>query len=247
MRAQKLSESEIVFKTNLPDKRFIDLKGHVFDRLTVLGFAGRAEGGASNRAMWFCRCECGAFVKVFGSVLRAGQCRSCGCLASETSASRLLVHGDNRVEKKHYLYIVRNGMIARCHNAKREQYKYYGARGITVCDEWRESYVAFRDYILSTLGERPEGCHLDRIKNDRGYEPGNVQWSTPVQNMANRRVTKFITINGVRRTRAEWASMPGAAYLKKIENRLRAGWSPEEAVFGRDRHNSAVPNVAVRE
>jgi hypothetical protein len=65
--------------------------------------------------------------------------------------------------------------------------------------------------------------------------------------MANRRVTKFITIDGVRRTRAEWATMPRAASRASIEQRLKRGWSDEDAVFGRDRHKSAVPNVAVRE
>lgn len=246
MRAKKLSESEIVFKPNLTDKRFIDLKGQVFDRLTVLGFAGKSEG-RTTIATWFCRCECGAFVKVFGNALRSGQCRSCGCLASDTSASRLLVHGDNRKYKKHYLYIIRNGMIARCHNSTREQYKYYGGRGITVCDEWRESYVAFRDYILSTLGERPKGCHLDRVDNNRGYEPGNVRWASPSDNCLNKRTTKFLTINGVKKNMVEWSKSPGAASYDAIGSRVRAGWSPEEAVFGKHRNKSAVPNVAASE
>jgi hypothetical protein len=247
MRAQKLSESEIVFKPHLSDKRFIDLTGEVFDRLIVLGFAGRAEGGASNRGMWFCRCECGVVVKVFANVLRAGQCRSCGCLASDLSAKRLLVHGDNRVHKKHYLYIIRNGIVARCCNPRRREYKDYGGRGITLFDEWKNSYIAFRDYILENLGERPENHQLDRIKNDRGYEPGNLRWATPSQNTLNRRNTKYLTIDGVTMPRADWARMPGADNRKLIESRLRAGWSAREAVFGKKHSQPAVPNVAAAE
>ncbi len=75
----------------------------------------------------------------------------------------------------------------RCHNPKHHRYKYYGARGIEVCPEWRESYETFRDYINTHLGERPEGHSLDRINNDGNYEPGNVRWATTKQQNRNSR------------------------------------------------------------
>lgn len=66
-------------------------------------------------------------------------------------------------------------MIGRCHNPRHEKFSYYGGRGITVCDEWRESFIAFFNHV----GPRPSQQHtLERINNDGNYEPGNVRWGT---------------------------------------------------------------------
>lgn len=75
-------------------------------------------------------------------------------------------------------------MIIRCTNPKSKSYKYYGARGITVCNEWRCSFEAFyRD-----VGPRPaRGLSIERVENARGYEPGNVRWATHSEQMKNRR------------------------------------------------------------
>lgn len=237
MRAKKLSESEIVIQPNPTSKVFRDLKGHVFGRLTVIGFAGRETRGKQKESKWFCRCECGSFVKVHGGSLRAGHSKSCGCLSSEVSSERNTKHGDLKAYKRHYLYTTRRSILFRCHNPKNKDYVRYGERGITLFEEWRASYVAFRDYVLSTLGDRPENHQLDRIDNDRGYEPGNLRWATPSQNSSNRRDTKFMTIRGVTKSRPEWASVPGAANLDRITQRILKGWSDEEAVFGRKAAN----------
>lgn len=245
MRGQKLSESDLVFKPNLPDKRFKDLKGKVFGRLTVLGFAGRTVEGKCKQSRWFCRCECGELVKVPTQPLISGESKSCGCLAAELASQRLTVHGDCQSHERHYLYTTRRSIIARCCNPKNKDYVRYGATGITLFEEWRNLYIAFRDYILTNLGERPADHQLDRRDNERGYEPGNLRWATPSENASNRRDTRFITIDGVTKTMADWANSPGADSKSKIEQRIRKGWTPEEAVFGRNCCKSAVSNVAV--
>ena len=66
----------------------------------------------------------------------------------------------------------------RTENKSSNSYKNYGGRGIKMCDEWKKSYEKFADYIQNTLGDRPEGASIDRIDNDRGYEPGNLRWAT---------------------------------------------------------------------
>ena len=77
----------------------------------------------------------------------------------------------------------------RTENKSSNSYKNYGGRGIKMCDEWKESYEVFAKYIEDTLGERPEGASIDRIDNDKGYEPGNIRWATAELQGQNRRTT----------------------------------------------------------
>ena len=98
-----------------------------------------------------------------------------------------VTHGDSVPTSPHYyLWCTLRAMKGRCHNPNSHKYPTYGARGISVCQEWRDSYPAFKKYILETLGDRPEGMSLDRYPNRNGnYEPGNVRWATPKQQRAN--------------------------------------------------------------
>lgn len=74
-------------------------------------------------------------------------------------------------------------MIARCENPNHNSYRYYGARGVSVCPRWRADFWAF----VADVGERPAGCTLDRIDPEGDYEPGNVRWATPHEQRVNRR------------------------------------------------------------
>ena len=91
-------------------------------------------------------------------------------------------HGHVRVGRRTPTYSSWAGMVSRCTNPNQPGWKYYGARGITVCDRWRTF-----DNFLADMGERPDGKTLDRKDNDGNYEPGNCQWATPTEQVRNRR------------------------------------------------------------
>lgn len=164
----------------MPNK--IDLTGQRFGRLAVIQEAGRAN----SQVLWLCQCDCGNLTKVLSSNLRRGNTRSCGCIVQE----QLLKHGHASNGTQTAIYTLWANIIRRCYNKNNENYKYYGERGITMHDQWRSNFEAFLTYILFYLGEKPPGMVIDRINNDRGYEPGNLRWTTHSESIKNRRPHK---------------------------------------------------------
>jgi hypothetical protein len=107
------------------------------------------------------------------------------------------------------IYAIWGQLVYRCTNPQAPEYEGYGARGITCCPEWRDSFEAFHAHVsqLDHYGEK--GYSLDRINNDRGYEPGNVRWATWKEQGRNRRTNHLITYNGTTLTIVEWAERLG--------------------------------------
>src|SRR5665213_1785967 len=119
-----------------------DLTGMKFGKLFVLSYS-HWENHASR---WVCACSCGTVRTVRGFNLTSGRTVTCGCgvWASFLSSSRNRTHGMARSQ----LYKRWQGMKGRCHHEKHADYHNYGARGITVCDEWKNSFETFRDWAL---------------------------------------------------------------------------------------------------
>jgi hypothetical protein len=88
------------------------------------------------------------------------------------------------ISKKTPLYKVWIGMRSRCHNPKAQNYKFYGAKGVVVCEEWRQDFLTF--YEWSIAHGYADGLELDRIHAEVGYEPGNCRWVTKKANIRNR-------------------------------------------------------------
>ena len=157
----------------------IDLTGQPFGRLIVIREYGRTKGG---KVTWLCRCECGAETVVTSDHLRSEHTQSCGCLQRERSTT----HGC----KHEPWYPTYSAMMARCGHYKGApecDLCLYRDRGITVCELWRNSPMAFGDWLLSHGWRR--GLQIDRIDNDKGYSPDNCRVVTPKENNNNKRNT----------------------------------------------------------
>ena len=127
--------------------------------------------------------------------------------------------------QNHPLYVTWKGMVRRCRNPNNDNYRYYGAKGITVCDRWADSFPAF----VSDMGPRPPGKTLDRIDNNKGYEPGNCRWATKLeqyQNSANTPV--MVTLAGATEMLSELCAKYDIG-RDKVRADINSGLSPEVA------------------
>ena len=103
---------------------------------------------------------------------------------------------------KHPLNIVWCGMKERCNNPNSENYKWYGGRGIRVCEEWNNNFYSFYTWAINNGWEK--GLELDRLDNMKDYCPENCKWVTHKQQCRNRRSNVFIKINGISLLMCEW-------------------------------------------
>ena len=153
--------------------------GARFGRLTILSRNGTLPSGAKA---WLCRCDCGTEITTHGPGLRAGNVLSCGCRKKEVLNLRRTTHRMTNSPE----YGIWAGIKDRTTNPKCQHFHRYGGRGIVMCDEWRNSFELFYQH----MGPRPVGdgftYSIDRIDNDRGYEPGNCRWATPLEQARNK-------------------------------------------------------------
>ena len=177
-------------------RKFDDLTGRKFGRLLVVDCIGKNQ---SNQARWKCVCECGNTVEVLGYNLKNGNTKSCGCLQKELAAAQHKSHGETGSR----LFVAWVHMKQRCTNPNNRAFKYYGGRGITVCDEWRNSFEAFYEWAMAN-GYRDD-LTIDRIDVNGNYCPENCRWITIQEQQRNKRDNVRIAFAGQVKTVAEWA------------------------------------------
>lgn len=187
-------------------RKLYDMTGMRFGRYTVIK---RAESKKSGESTWVCKCDCGNVHIVRGSKLRNGTSTSCGCYAREKAST----HGMTQTR----LYKIWSIMKQRCYNFQNKKYKNYGKRGIIICDEWLNSFEAFRDWALSHGYE--DNLTIDRIETNGNYEPNNCRWTDMKTQQNNRTNNHIVEYNGEKHTVSEWSKITGIP-AKTLYDRL---------------------------
>ena len=188
--------------------KFQDLTGMTFGRLTVIE---RAENKNGHIA-WRCKCSCGNECIVFGVNLKNGNTQSCGCLMREKFTKHGMCHT--------LIYHIWSSMLDRCENPNSKQHDNYGGRGIKFCDRWHEFQNFYDDVsVLPHFGEK--GYTLDRIENDKDYEPGNVRWADAETQNKNKRNNIMIEYEGVQMCLKDAAKKIGINYQTLLDRYKR--------------------------
>lgn len=209
----------VVYKVN---------QGDVFGNFTVLQERSIQRGSGVKRfeRQLLCRCVCGSEKWYRLSRIVTGETKSCGCMTN-------VKHGGRSTR----LYNTWGHMRARCYNPHDKRYASYGGRGIIVCDAWKNSFEAFRDWALST-GYK-DTLTIDRIDVNGNYCPENCRWVDVLTQNNNKRSNRMIEYKGKSYTAAELARTVGISYMV-LMTRLKKGWGLEKALSLEDKRSPCL-------
>jgi len=196
---------------------FIDLTGNTFSRLTVIS----QDKKVGKHLMWNCVCTCGNHTKVSTTHLRQRKIHSCGCLRDSCAGDRARTHGmTGTTEYRSWQKMKERCLVKAC-----KDFKNYGARGITICERWLNSFENF----FADMGEKPKGYSIERINNELGYNPENCKWATVSEQNSNTRYNVYVTYNGETMMIRDWSRrLGGGDWL--VGSRLKRGWDDIRAI-----------------
>ncbi len=195
--------------------KFKDLTGQQFGRLTAI--ARLPPHGKNTALMWACQCECGGSIVVRGTDLTNGHTMSCGCYRKLT---KNVPNGQLRLHR------IWANMKQRCGNPKSKDYRYYGERGIRVCDAWSDFETFF--YWAMANGYK-EGLTIERKDNDGDYCPENCIWITAARQQSNTSKSRRYRLYGKEFTLTELCRLYGQP-RSTVESRLQRGVPIQEAL-----------------
>jgi len=182
-------------------------------------------GGHKHRTV-VCLCDCGKIWQAqLGGILN-GSVKSCGCysrkIAAERAAKNNKTHGKT-LTTEYYSWVA---LKKRCCNPQNKAYIYYGERGISICERWKNSFENF----LLDMGNKPSPDHsLDRINVNGNYEPSNCRWATRKEQQRNKTNNVLFTYKGETKCIAEWSEITGLSF-NLIQSRINGNWA-EDIIF----------------
>lgn len=193
-----------------------EIKGQRFGRLIALEEVGRDKQGY---VLWKCQCDCGN-EKIASTKYLGRGTSSCGCIAREMKQKQLTKHGKRYTR----LYATHRAIMQRCTNPNLKAYANYGARGIKICDEWKDSFEVFEKWAYENGYD--DSLTIDRIDHNGDYEPSNCRWVNMKTQQRNKRSNVRISYKGEEHCLSEWAEIFGIRYGTFLK-RFYAGWSME--------------------
>lgn len=192
--------------------RINNITGQKFERLTAIKLIGINK---KKETVWLFRCDCGVEKELVASDILKGSTKSCGCF--KVDFGHLSKHGGVKTR----IYSIWHGMRERCRNKSSKDYKNYGGRGIRVCDEW-QTFTVFRDWSLNN--GYSDDLSIDRVNTNGNYCPENCKFSTPIEQMRNRRNSVYHEINGIKKPLIEWCEILDVKYTTAFERNRRSGY-----------------------
>lgn len=202
-------------------RKVIDMTGYETGRVKVVEQAGKNKSG---NILWRYECSCGGGGIATADAIR--RMKSCGCIRKENGKEFFhnfnITHGESRTR----IYTIWGNMINRTSNKKNKDYKNYGGRGITVCEEWKD-YLTFKKWALEN--GYSDTLTLDRIDNDKGYYPGNCRWADEETQNNNKQQSRKLEYKGKIKSVEQWAKEYNIN-RSTLVNRLNKGMSIKEAL-----------------
>lgn len=201
-----------------------ELIGKRYGMLVIIGISGKRD--KSKHRYMVCQCDCGAVKEVTLYHLRSGASKSCGCQVRQSLIKRCTTHGDSGTR----LFNIWQGMRRRCFNKNDSSFIHYGARGITICSEWSD-YSVFKKWALSNGYN--DSLTIERNDVDGNYCPENCSWIPFNLQARNTRNNRVVCINGKNKLMTDWIKESNVTRTT-VYDRIRKGWSVEEALFKPD-------------
>lgn len=206
----------------------MEMIGKKFGKLTVLELNEKDE---RKGVYYFCKCDCGCEKSINKYNLIKGKSKACGyCRESPNKKHGL---SNTRISS------IYRGMKDRCFNPNNYDYKHYGGRGITICEEWLGENGFMNFVFWSNDNGYREDLTIDRIDNNKGYSPDNCRWATRREQANNTRRNTFYEHNGEVHTISEWSRISGVR-PENIIHRIQSGWKFEDAISSAKRVNQYI-------
>lgn len=196
--------------------RILNIAGQKFGKLTAI----RYSHSLNKKAYWICSCECGKEITAPTAYLRCGDTKSCGCLLAP---GKSVIGVAVKTLREHRIW---RGMVNRCYRKKNADYSRYGGRGITICEEWKASFLKFYE----DMGRCPDGFSIDREDNDGPYSKENCRWASSSEQQRNTKRNTMVTIEGETKCLVAWREHFGIS-KSTYQNRVKSGWDRVRALI----------------